>query len=185
MSKFNVSVEIDYIDEDGNLDDEICEQIVNSVVNKVSDAVMKRTEERAQSLFEERLQTMENTVSARLNAMMDEFFSTPKDITTAWGEVKRHNVTVKQLLEEACDNFMNQSLDRNGNPVKGSSYGVEYKTRVDYIVSKSIDHNMECAIKKAVSDVTENLKKRISDEIKQQMGEKLAGIVGLENLIRG
>lgn len=184
MSKFNVSVEIDYIDEDGNLDDEICGQIVNSVVNKVSDAVMKRTEERAQAIFEERLQTMEDAVSAKLNAMMDEFFSTPKDITNAWGEVKRHNITVKQLLEEACDNFMSQSLDKNGNPVKGT-YGVEYRTRVDYIVSKSIDSNMEYAIKKAVGEVTENLKKKISDEIKQQMGEKLAGIVGLDNLIKG
>lgn len=182
MSKFNVSVEIDYIDDEGNLDDALCEQIVNSVVSRVSDTVTKRIEEQAQQLFEERLQTMETSVSDKLNTIMDEFFSEPKDITDRYGDVQRKGVTVKQLLKEACDKFMEQPLDEQGRPAK---YGAKYQTRVDYIVAKSIDYSMEYAIKRAVEDVTDNLKKKISDEIKQQMGEKLAGVVGLDNLIKG
>lgn len=182
MSKFNVTVEIDYIDEDGNLDDAICDQIVSSVVSKVSDATTKQIQERANKIFEERLNTMEASVSDRLNKMMEEFFSTPKDITDKWGDVKRRGVTIKQLLSEACDSFMSQSLDVDGKPTSG--YGVKYKTRVDYIVAKSIDHNMEWAIKKAVDDVTKNLKQKISNEITKQMGEKLAGIVGLDGLLK-
>lgn len=182
MSKFNVTVEIDYIDEDGNLDDAICDQIVSSVVSKVSDATTKQIQEKANKIFEERLNAVEASVSDRLNEMMDEFFSKPKDITDSWGETKRKNVTVKQLLSEACDSFMSQPLDENGRPASG--YGVKYKTRVDYIVAKSIDHNMEWAIKKAVDDVVKNLKKKISDKIEQQMGEKLAGIVGLDSLLK-
>lgn len=182
MSKFNVTVEIDYIDEDGNLDDAICDQIVSAVVSKVSDATSKQLQERASKVFEERLMAMEESVSDRLNKMMEEFFSTPKDITDRWGEIKREGVTVKQLLGEACDSFMSQSLDADGKPASG--YGVKYKTRVDYIVAKSIDHNMEWAIKKAVDDVTKNLKQKISDEITKQMGEKLAGIVGLDDILK-
>lgn len=182
MSKFNVTVEIDYIDEDGNLDDAICDQIVSAVVSKVSDATSKQLQERANKVFEERLSTMGESVSDRLNKMMDEFFSTPKDITDKWGDVKRRGVTIKQLLSEACDTFMSKPLDEQGRPASG--YNVKYNTRVDYIVAKSIDYNMEWAIKKAVDDVTKNLKKKISDEITQQMGEKLAGIVGLDGLLK-
>lgn len=182
MSKFNVTVEIDYIDEEGNLDGAICDQIVSSVVSKVSDATTKQIQEKANKIFEERLSTMEASVSDKLNEMMEEFFSTPKDITNSWGETKRKGVTVKQLLCEACDSFMSQSLDADGRPVSG--YGVKYKTRIDYIVAKSIDRNMEWAIKTAVEDVTKNLKNKISDEIKKQMGEKLAGIVGLDGLLK-
>lgn len=52
MSKFNITVEIDYIDEDGNLDDAICDKIVNAVVSKVSDATSKQLQERANKAFE-------------------------------------------------------------------------------------------------------------------------------------
>lgn len=182
MSKFNVTVEIDYIDEDGNLDDAVCEQIVNSVVSKVSDTVTKQIQEKAQKIFEERLQTMETAVSDKLNEMMEEFFSTPKDVTDRWGDVERRGVTVKQLLKEACDKFIEQPLNECGEPASG--YSVKYKSRVDYIVAKSIDYDMEHAIKRAVSDVTDNIKKKVSDEIKKQMGEKLAGVVGLDDLLK-
>lgn len=185
MSKFNVCVEINYLDEDGNLDDVICEQIVNSVVSRVSATVTKRIEDQAQQLFNDRLQTMEASVSDKLNAMMDEFFSTPKDITDRYGDVERKGVTVKQLLKEACDNFMEQPLDRQGKPVKKGSYAAEYESRVDYIVARSIDHNMEWSINHAVEQVTNNLKEKISNEIKRQIGEKLAGVVELDKMLKG
>lgn len=178
MSKFNITVEIDYIDEDGNLDDVVCEQIVNAVVSKVSDTVTGQIQERAQNIFKERLQTMEASISDKLNKMMEEFFSTPKDVTDRWGDIKRRGVTVKQLLNEACDKFMEQPLNEHGEPASG--YNVKYKSRVDY----SINHDMEYAIKRAVGDVTDNLKKKISNEITKQMGEKLAGVVGLDDLLK-
>ncbi len=182
MSKFNITVEIDYIDEDGNLDDVVCEQIVNAVVSKVSDTVTGQIQERAQNIFKERLQTMEASISDKLNKMMEEFFSTPKDVTDRWGDIKRRGVTVKQLLNEACDKFMEQPLNEHGEPASG--YNVKYNSRVDYIVAKSINHDMEYAIKRAVGDVTDNLKKKISNEITKQMGEKLAGVVGLDDLLK-
>lgn len=182
MSKFNVNVEIDYIDEDGNLDDAIRDQIVDSVVSRVSDTVTKNVQEKAQGMFEERLHTLETSVSNKLNGMMEEFFDTPKDITDRWGEIERTGVTVKQLLKEACDNFMGQPLDRDGNPTSG--YGVKYKSRVDYIVANSVTHDMEWAIERAVKEVTDNIKDKISSEIKMQMGEKLAGVVGLDDMLK-
>lgn len=183
MAKFNIQVDIDYIDEDGNLDDAICDQIVDAVVDRVSNTIADQLQDRAQKLFEDRFQSMEDTVSDKLNEMMEEFFSTPKDITDRYGDIERSGVTVKQLLKEACDKFMDQSLDENGRPARG--YDIKYSSRVDYIVAKSYDRNMQNTINRAVSDVTDNLKKKISDEIKMQMGDKLAGIVGIDSLLGG
>lgn len=45
MRKFKVIVEIDYIDEEGNLDEAICKQIVDAVVSKVSDSVSESIKE--------------------------------------------------------------------------------------------------------------------------------------------
>lgn len=182
MAKFNVTVNIDYLDEDGNLDDSICEQIVNAIVGNVSDKVTEKVEKKAEEAFNSQISDLEETTCKKLNAIMEDFFNTPKDITDQWGDVIEKGVTVKEKLKKACDQFMNQPLDKNGNPTN-SSYAT-YKTRVDYLVAKAIDHDMERAIQKAVKEVTDNLKNKISDEIKRQMGEKLADVVGLNNMLK-
>ena len=42
---------------------------------------------------------------------------------------------------------------------------------------------MESAIKRAVEDVTKNLKNKISEEVKKQMGDKLANILELDKML--
>ena len=113
---------------------------------------------------------------------MDAFFDEPRDVTDKWGDVVKKGVTVRETLKNACDEFMNQPLDENGKPTT-SSYNRKYNTRVDYIVAKSIDYNMESAIKRAVEDVTKNLKNKIADEVKKQMGDKLANILELDKML--
>ena len=44
---------------------------------------------------------------------------------------------------------------------------------------------MNFKIESAVRDVTNNLKNKISEEIKKQMGDKLAGIINLDDIISG
>ena len=44
---------------------------------------------------------------------------------------------------------------------------------------------MEWAIKNAVSAVTDDLRKKISNEIKTQMGDKLAEVLDLNKIIKG
>lgn len=183
MAKFNVTVEIDYIDEEGNLDEEICDKIIEAIVGKISEKAEKNLEERATEALDKRLAEMEETAGAKLNAMMDEFFETPRDVTDRWGQVVEKGVTVKQKLSAACDKFMDQPLDANGNPVPLGNYNQKYRTRVDYFVAKSVDFSMENAIKTAVTTVKNELQKKVEIEVKAQMGEKLANIIGLEKLI--
>ena len=113
---------------------------------------------------------------------MDSFFDEPRDITDRYGDVIKKGVTVRDTLKKACDEFINQPLDQNGKPTT-SDWNVKYKTRIDYIVAKSINYDMERAINNAVSAVTDNLKKKITDEVKKQMGDKLANILELDKMI--
>ena len=181
MAKFNITVELDWMDEEYNLDEEIRETIINNIVNKVQDRLVSQTENECNNKINEQMKNIEKAVSNKLNSVMDEFFDTPRDVTDKYGDVIKKGVTVKDTLKNACDNFINQSLDKNGNPTT-TNWEVKYKTRIDYIVAKSIDYNMEYAIEKAVKDVTNNLKAKITDEVKKQMGDKLANILELDKL---
>jgi hypothetical protein len=182
MAKFNITVELDWMDEEFNLDEEIRETIINSVVNKVQDRLVQQVDTECNNRINSQLANIESAVSDKLNGIMDAFFDEPRDVTDKWGDVVKKGVTVRETLKKACDEFMNQSLDEYGKPTT-SSYNKKYNTRVDYIVAKSIDSNMEYAIKKAVEDVTKNLKNKITDEVKKQMGDKLANILELDKMI--
>ena len=182
MAKFNITVELDWMDDEYNLDEEIRETIVNSVVNKVQDRLVQQVDTECNNRINNQLASIETAVSDKLNGIMDAFFDEPRDVTDKYGDVIKKGVTVRDTLKKACDEFMNQSLDSNGKPAS-SSWDVKYKTRVDYIVAKSIDYNMEIAIKRAVEDVTKNLKNKIADEVKKQMGDKLANILELDKML--
>lgn len=182
MAKFNITVELDWIDEEFNLDDEIRETIIDSVVNKVKDRLVQQVETECNNRINTQMNDIETTVSDKLNCIMESFFDEPRDVTDKYGDVIKKGVTVRDTLKKACDEFMNQPLDEYGKPA-GSSYKIKYNTRVDYIVAKSIDSNMEFAIKNAVSTVTDNLKNKISVEIKKQMGDKLANILELDKML--
>ena len=182
MAKFNITVELDWIDEEYNLDEEIRETIINSVVNKVQDRLVQQVDTECNNRINSQLASIETAVSDKLNGIMDAFFDEPRDVTDRYGDVIKKGVTVRDTLKKACDEFMNQSLDENGKPTT-SPYSTKYKTRVDYIVAKSINHDMEWAIKKAVEDVTKNLKNKITDEVKKQMGDKLANLLELDKML--
>lgn len=182
MAKFNIVVELDWMDEEYNLDEEIRETIINSVVNKVQDRLVQQVDAECNNRINSQLANIETAVSDKLNGIMDAFFDEPRDVTDKWGDVVKKGVTVRGTLKKACDEFMNQPLDEYGKPAK-SSYNTKYNTRVDYIVAKSIDHNMEWAIKNAVEDVTKNLKNKIKDEVKKQMSDKLANILEIDKML--
>lgn len=182
MAKFNITVELDWMDGEYNLDEEIRESIINSVVNKVQDRLVQQVDTECNNRINHQLANIETAVSDKLNGIMDAFFDEPRDVTDKYGDIIKKGVTVRDTLKKACDEFMNQSLDENGKPTT-SSWNIKYKTRVDYIVAKSIDYNMESAIKRAVEDVTKNLKNKIADEVKKQMGNKLANILELDKML--
>lgn len=182
MAKFNIEVDFDWMDEECNLDKEIQDVLINGVVDKVKDKLLVQVEAECNNKIAEQMNNIEKTVSDKLNGIMESFFNEPKDVTDRYGDVIKRGVTVRDTLKEACDNFLNQPMDSNGNPVSKSSYNVKYNTRVDYIVAKNINYDMDNAIKRAVDTITKSIKDKVQDEVKKQMGDKLANILELDKM---
>lgn len=184
MAKVNVTVDLDWIDEEYNLDEEIKNTLINGVVEKVQDRLIQQVDTECNNRINAQLASIETAVSDKLNGIMDAFFDEPRDITDKYGDVIKKGVTVRETLKNACDEFITQPLDENGKPSK-SEWNIKYRTRVDYIVAKSINWKMESAIKSAVDEITKNLKQRITDEVKKQLGEKIGEVLEIDKIIKG
>lgn len=183
MAKINVTVELDWMDEEYDLDHEIKQAIIANIVDGVKNKVLEQAESECAKMMNQQMADISKTVSQKLNGIMESFFDEPHDVTDKWGDVIKKNVTVRDTLKEACTVFMEQPLDESGNPVSKGSYNAKYENRVAYVVAKMMNRDMEYTIKNTVESITKNLKEKISSEIKQQMGDKLANVLDLNKML--
>lgn len=183
MAKFNVTIDLDWMDEEYDLDHEIKQTIIANIVDGVKSKVLEQAESECAKMMNQQMADISINVSQKLNDIMESFFNEPHDITDRWGDVVKKNVTVRDTLKEACTNFMEQPLDESGKPVQKGSYNAKYENRVAYVVAKMMNHDMEFTIKNTVESITKNLKERISAEIKQQIGDKLANVLELDKML--
>lgn len=182
MATFNITVNLDWLDEQENLDERLRSEVLSSIVDKVGENITNSLDGEARKLLEKKMSSLEEEIGKKLNTMMKDFFETPKDITDEWGDVVKRGVTVQEQLKKSCSQYLTQKVDNSGRPASG--YG-SYKTRLEYILDNAVNKDMEYAIKKATTEVTDNIKKKITEEVKKQIGDKLADVIGLDSVMGG
>jgi len=171
--RFNVTVEIDWL-EDGSLDDEIKSHIVGEIVERISKeslvSVKRDAEKRVSSKIEE-----------LVTKTYEGFLSKGVTITNEWGEVKRENVTIYDIIKEKADNWLTRKVDKEG---RESNYGADW-TRMEWLINHQLDKQTKRMSDEIVKKVSEEIKKYINDSVKASIGEKLVKEIGLENIING
>ena len=93
MSKFNITVDFDWLNDEYDIESEIKEQIISGVASKIEEKIMSQAEAECRSKFDNLLQNAEQVISEKLNCMMADFFDTPRDITDNYGDVIQRGVT--------------------------------------------------------------------------------------------
>jgi hypothetical protein len=74
---------------------------------------------------------------------------------------------------------MEAEVDRDG---RLTNYG-DRKKRINYIIDKQIDYTMKNSIEKATAAIKSGLENYVNTTIKNQIGENVSKIIGLDNLI--
>ncbi len=180
MAKFNITVDIDYIDEEGNLDEELYNRIVNSVVEKVSSKVSEKVITDAEEQITKQIDTIRDQISQKLNSLMEEFFEQPRNMYDKYGDLIKSNTSVKDLLKQECDTFLNCKVNTNGNPDAYSK-----RTRAEYLVNKVCGYELESAIKKATEKLTKEVNTKVQEMVKFQLGDKIGGLIGIDDILKG
>lgn len=85
MAKFTVEVELDFLEEDGSIDETLRDAIAAKVVSSVSAAAQKSVQQKVDALLDEEMKGMAAVIGEQLNAKMEAFFNEPRNITDKWG----------------------------------------------------------------------------------------------------
>jgi hypothetical protein len=175
MAKINITVDLEWLGEDGSLDDMLKEEIASKVVNMTSEKSAKSINDKINARIAEITKNLEGTIGAKLTEYMEEFFTSPRDITDRWGDVKSRG-SIKDLLLKACDEFMSENVDSDG---RVSAYGSS-KSRTQYMVNKICGDIFEKKVSAATESALKTATEKLDSIVKAQLGERLAKLAGLD-----
>lgn len=173
--KLNVTVELDWLGEDESLDEAVKKQIINGVVKKISDDVIRSAKHEAEKQVQER-------VNALVDSTYEEFLNGKVTLTDRYGDPIEKDVSIKELIKKRCDNWLTEKVDKEGRPNR-DSWGSS-QTRMQYFIDQQIEKQTKSMSEQIVKKVNDEMKKFITDSLKNSIGEKLVKKIGIEDLLK-
>ncbi|MFP7171922.1 hypothetical protein [Terribacillus halophilus] len=171
--KLNFEIDLSEIysdyEEAGSLDemlaDRIRESIENGIEAKIVDHLLKDMSLNLSQKLNSKLAEIEQQIDEKADSLLDDFLHRKVNITDRWGDVIKSNISVVDLMKEKFDSFMDESVGSDGKP---TSYGG--KKRLDYIIDRKFQRDVEYMTDKVVKEV----QKRIKEEVESQLGKKIS-----------
>ncbi len=178
MAKFNVTVELDWVDEEGSIDGALKEQIASQIISKVSASSIKDITEKVDAQI---ISRVDGAVSAKLAEALDDFLNRPRTVTDKWGDTEKEGVSVIQMMKDACDNYLEQEVDANGKTA--GRYCDKRQTRINYLISSQIDYKLKSAIDSAVERIKVGIQEYVKSTMQEKLTESISKAIGLDQIV--
>lgn len=175
--KFNVEIDLDWVEEDSTIDEEVKRQIIGNIESRIlkglQDTVLKSAQEKIDSQIQGLItQNVHKMVSEKVAQLVVQ----PRTQTDSYGRVVRENFTIESLLVEAVDAAVNRkTLDENGN-LRSDHYQQKY-SYFDYYALKTIPALVDKQIKTLTEKTTKDIETLVKDKIKTEVADKLTSLI--------
>ena len=172
---FKVEVDLDFIEEDGTINEQVKDQIILGIVSKIN---TKSKEEISLMVETQIIQKSETLISEKINTMMEDFLTKEISITDQWGDVKK-KIVINDLVKEKFDKFMIAQVDEAG---RDHNYGGG-QPRVEWMIDKRVDKLCQQKAKEIVNDVEAKVREIFTAGLELKVKNKIITQLGLEDLL--
>jgi CRISPR/Cas system-associated endonuclease Cas3-HD len=161
--KFKCEVEIDWIDEEDNLEDKVKREIAREVVKQIK-------EKDFDPILNMATETLKEKVDALAQETLDKFMDRKIVITDKWGNIEEQYGNVDELLQDKFDNYILEEVDSNGkpNPKKNCSFNGTPR------IIHTMDRKIKAACDKFSESVLYDVDKRITNRLDKSLKEKVS-----------
>jgi len=176
MAKFNVEVEVDWLEEGGSIDELIKSEILYKVSKSVEERLQKAALEKFDAKVLECVGNIETKVVELSNKVIDNFvanqrFPQPKNSYDKSPEMK----TIQEIFVDKLDSCLTRSVDENGS-YTNSSYSSK-GTRLDWLTGRLAEKYADEKVKAHVKDIKGHIEKYIIDKVKGEIMTQLSDSV--------
>lgn len=170
--KFNVEVEIDWLGEDGDLDEAVRKQVIDGVVARLSEGFVK-------GIVKDASQQVNDRIDQLVTNLFEGFMSKGVTVTNRWGEVEKEGVSIVSLIKERLDGALVEKVDSQGRP---SHYGD--KTRLQYMIDERVQKAVDKVTKNVVEQVDAKIAATLNDAIKSKLSASLLAKIDVDGILK-
>jgi hypothetical protein len=168
--KFMVEIEVDWLDEDGRVDDAIKEQVLAGIENRVSKKVLSELSNRVA----ERIDGITNDA---VNALLEKWLDREITVTDQWGDL-REKGKVSDIIKARFDDFWAQKVDNYGKTGYGAS-----TPRYQWFLNSKVEEECQELSKRLAKDVDAHMRKTLNAELCKKVSRKLVDAIGVDQMI--
>lgn len=156
--KVKVEVDIDWIEEDGNIDEEVKYQIIEGVKGAISKQCLDKVENKASEQIDNAISQSITAASAKIEQEAVQFARDWLDkkvvVTDRWGDVKKE-ASISDLIKETFDNLLEKKVDEKGRFVSGYGGGTK-------LINWLTGNRVQEIVQEKLKDLGKNIDKQIA-----------------------
>ena len=171
--KLNIQIDLDWMDEDGNIDDEIKASIENGIIDRISSKCISQIEEKAQNQIEVSMSSAQKIIENEATRFVSDWLDKEVSVTDKWGDIVE-TCSIEELIKKSFDDLLNKKVDNNGQFTTSSYSGV---TLIDWLTNKKAEKIVESKLKDLSKNIDASIKRLVNEEIKKNVSNKFAEMV--------
>jgi len=170
--KLNIQVELDWLDEEGNIDNDVQSQIIGGVKNAISKDCLKLVEQKTQKAIDDGMASAIALMQDKVSDFFENWLNTEATVTDKFGDPIEKG-SLKDILKREFNDCMNEKVDSNGKP---NSYGAKY-SRMEFLTGKKVREVVDDYLSNYGKDIDKTIKTTIEQGIKNRVSDKFAEMV--------
>lgn len=175
--KFNVEIDLDWIEEDSSIDEEVKHQIINSIENKCLKSLQEQVISSAKEKINSQIEDLVNeNIHKLVSEKVAELMKLNRTSTDQYGRVIKENFTIESMLIEHIDGAITKKVLTSSGSYASDHYRAEY-SYFDYYLKKDIPEMVTKKVKDLGDQVKKDIELLVTEKIKTQVADNLTALI--------
>jgi hypothetical protein len=175
--KLNITVDVDWIEEDGSIDEEVKYQIINGVKNSISAQCLAKVESEASKQIDvaikDSIEKCRKNIEEKAIAFANDWLENEVTITDKWGDPKQ-TLTITDLIKRTFDGLLERKVSKDGKFSDG--YGSDM-TLIKYLTGQRVEDVVSAKLKDFSKQIDDQITKAVNSGIRENVSNKFAEMV--------
>jgi len=174
--KLNITVDLEWLGEDGDMDAEVKHEIISGVKNAISRDCLAKVEKEASvqinQAINESIMAARKAIEQKAIQFADDWLLKEVTVTDKWGDVQ-DCLTVTDLIKRSFDKTLEKKVDSSGN------FSNDYNSMplVKYLMGKRMEELVQAKIKPLQKDIDTAIANAVNAGIRKNVSDKFAEMI--------
>lgn len=175
--KLNITVDLEWLGEDGDMDAEVKHEIINGVKNAISRDCLAKVEKEASTqinqAINESIATAKKAIEQKAIKFADDWLENEVTITDKWGDVQ-DCMTITDIIKRSFDKTMEKKVNSDGN---FTNDGYNSMPLIKYLMGKRMEELVQAKIKPLQKEIDTAIINAVNAGIRKNVSDKFAEMV--------